>query len=154
MVSPENHNANRLAQCGLKRTKQRLAILDIFSGSEQPLPAEEVFLKMKENRIAVNLSTVYRTLETMVEKGLLTKIDFSGDNRMLYEYNRMVHRHYLICVSCKKIIAVHHCPLKPMKNPWRRKRTIPSPGIALISTAIAPSAAPAVLRHSKERTPI
>lgn len=102
----------RLKESGLKRTKQRTAILDIFSESDQPLPAEQIYLLLKENNISVNISTVYRTLEIMAEKGLITKISIVGDSRSLYEYNRMLHRHYLVCLGCKKIVAIHHCPLE------------------------------------------
>lgn len=102
----------RLRETGLKRTKQRIAILDIFAESDRPLPAEEVFLLLKEKHISVNLSTIYRTLEILAEKELLAKVSIAGDSRTLYEYNRQVHRHYLVCMGCKKIVAIHHCPLE------------------------------------------
>jgi Fur family ferric uptake transcriptional regulator len=40
------------------------------------------------------------------------RLSIPGDNRALYEMNQMTHRHYLVCLGCKKILAIEHCPLK------------------------------------------
>ena len=104
-------HSEHLKESGLKSTKQRKAILDILSTGQQPLAAEDVYLALKQNQIDVNLSTVYRSLETMSTKGVIRKVSVMGDNRMLYELNEHTHQHYLVCVNCKKIQPVGHCPL-------------------------------------------
>ena len=48
----------------------------------------------------------------MIDKNLVTKIDISGGSSALFEYNRMVHSHYLICLGCNKILTIGRCPLK------------------------------------------
>jgi len=101
-----------LKDSGLKNTRQRKAILDILSCSQQPMAAEDVYLKLKQNQIEVNLSTVYRSLESMSNKSVVRKVSVSGDNRMLYELNEHAHQHYLVCMNCKKIQPVSHCPLE------------------------------------------
>jgi Fur family transcriptional regulator, ferric uptake regulator len=108
MEKQEDH----LKENGLKNTRQRKAILDILSESRQPLAAEDVYLKLKQNRTEINLSTVYRSLETMSGKSVIRKVSVSGDNRMLYELNEQTHQHYLVCMNCKKIQPVGHCPLE------------------------------------------
>jgi len=112
IVTSNTNYINSLKQCGLKSTKQRIAILDILEQSDQPIAAEQVFLDLKQREIAVNLSTVYRTLETLVNKSIVAKLTISGDNRTLFEYNRLVHRHYLVCLGCKRILAIDSCPLE------------------------------------------
>ena len=102
---------DRFKKSGLKNTKSRKLILDILIKSDQPISAEQIFLELKENKIEINLSTVYRTLESFEHKNLVTKINIIDDQRMLFEYNQVGHRHYLICVMCKKIITVQNCPL-------------------------------------------
>ena len=110
MTRDIDHDAIRLS--GLKNTKSRLAILDVLEQSDQPISAEQVFLELKEKNITANISTVYRTLDALTEKNLATKLSITGDNRTLYEFNRMIHRHYLICLGCKKIMAIDSCPLE------------------------------------------
>ncbi len=101
-----------LKSSGLKKTKHRTEILEILDRSDQPIPAEDVYLDLKERGVTVNLSTVYRTLETLSDRGLATKVKISGEKRALYELNRMVHKHYLVCLECKKMMAIESCPLE------------------------------------------
>lgn len=96
---------------GLKKTKHRIAILDILGKGKQPIAAEEVYNELKKNDISINLSTVYRTLEILTDRKLVTKLSIIGDNRSLFECNKMVHRHYLVCIGCKNIVTINHCPL-------------------------------------------
>ena len=101
-----------LKRSGLKNTKSRTTILYILEQKKQPISAEDVFLELKRNGISVNLSTVYRTLEALADKELVIKLNITGDSRALFEYNHMVHKHYLVCLGCKKIISINNCPLK------------------------------------------
>lgn len=101
-----------LKKSGLKNTKHRTAIVNILEQSCQPIPAEQIYFKLKENEVAINLSTVYRTLETLAVNNIVTKLNLVGSSKALFEYNRMKHRHYLTCVSCKKILTIEHCPLE------------------------------------------
>ncbi|NLL46168.1 MAG: transcriptional repressor [Clostridiales bacterium] len=100
-----------LARKGLRNTKHRAAILSILEQSEQPLTAEQVFLELKERGEPANLSTVYRVLDVFTDKRMVKKLNITGGGRSLYEYDRMVHNHHLLCLGCKKILAIGSCPL-------------------------------------------
>ncbi len=100
-----------LKRSGLKNTKQRTAILEILEQNDQPMAAEQVFLELKNKDMPVNLSTVYRNLETLTDRNLATKLNITGENRMLFEYNQKVHRHHLVCLGCKRILTINCCPL-------------------------------------------
>jgi len=104
--------SDKLKMCGLKSTKHRIVILDILEKSNQPIAAEQVFQIMRDKDIVVNLSTVYRALDTLCEKKLVIKLNIYGDSRALFEFNRMLHTHHLICLNCKKIIVIDRCPLE------------------------------------------
>lgn len=101
-----------LKRNGLKNTKCRAAVLEMLEQSDQPVTADSLFHKLSKKNISVSFSTVYRTLEALTEKKLVTKLIITGEDKTLFEYNRMGHRHYLICLGCKKILALEHCPLK------------------------------------------
>lgn len=108
----ESDFADNLKINGLKSTKHRIAILDILKKSSQPIAAEQLFEEMRKRDISINLSTVYRTLDTLCDKNLLTKLNIDGENKTLFEFNRMLHIHHLVCLGCKKIIAIERCPLE------------------------------------------
>jgi len=100
-----------LIKKGLKSTRHRTAILNILEQSDQPLAAEQIFLALKGKEAPANLSTVYRVLDALTDKNMVLKLNITGDSRTLYEYNRMVHKHHLICLGCKKILTINSCPL-------------------------------------------
>ncbi len=104
--------SNILKREGLKNTKHRNAILEVIENSNQPINAEQIFFELKENGISINLSSVYRILESLVSKNLLIKSNMTGSNKALYELNRCEHMHYLICSGCKKMFPVDGCPLE------------------------------------------
>ena len=93
-----------LKRSGLKNTRHRASILEVLQKNDRPMTAEQVYLELKEGDIHVNLSTVYRTLETLAEKDLVVKLNIAGETRTLFELNHKVHRHYLVCLGCKRYL--------------------------------------------------
>ena len=108
----ENIYTEQLKNNGLKNTPQRIAILDILFIEEQPISVDDIYIKLKEKNISINLSTVYRSIEAMEEKKIISKLDFLNEGKAYYEYNKAGHRHYLICKGCKKITTIYSCPLE------------------------------------------
>lgn len=110
-----------MRQYGLKSTKIRLSILAVLSQNEQPLDAEQIFSALKAQNAAANLSTVYRALDSLAEKKLITAMTLFGAHRMLYTFNRPTHRHYLICLGCKRMLPVEGCPLAGYEKQLERQ---------------------------------
>ncbi len=102
---------DELRKRGLKYTKHRAAILEILKSGDQPISAEKLFTEMQNNGVAVNFSTVYRALDSLCAKDLVTKLIIEGGGGALYEFNNVMHRHHLVCLGCRKIIALDYCPL-------------------------------------------
>ncbi len=111
MKNKADHYAD-LKQKGLKNTKHRLAILNILEEQAQPVTAEQIFMELNHYDLSTSMSTVYRELDSLVNKDLVLKVKINESNRTLYEYNRMIHKHYLVCLGCKKMISLDMCPLK------------------------------------------
>lgn len=86
----------------MRMTKQREAILHLFKQSSKPQSAEMIMAKLKNQ--TMNLSTVYRTLETFFDQGLISKSTI--DQTSYYYYNKKDHHHYMICLNCHKMIEV------------------------------------------------
>lgn len=103
---------NLLKESGLKNTKHRITILEFLKCVEQPITAEQIYQELIEKNLSINLSTVYRTLETLCDKELILKHNVSNESKTLFEYNNRIHKHYIICQGCKKIMSIENCPLK------------------------------------------
>ena len=96
----------------LKSTKHRNSILDVIVKAEQPVTVETIYLKLKEQGIAISLSTVYRVLEALLGRGLVVKTSVNDDSKALFEINSLEHKHHLLCVKCRKMLPVDGCPLE------------------------------------------
>ncbi|MDQ7093588.1 transcriptional repressor [Desulfosporosinus sp. PR] len=96
---------------GLKRTKNRESVLSVLEGSEKPLSALDIFSQIEKSGTTTWLSTVYRILEIFVKKGVAIKTNVINNEMAVYELNRFNHKHFAVCMSCHKIIAMNNCPM-------------------------------------------
>jgi Fur family transcriptional regulator, ferric uptake regulator len=86
---------------GYKATPARLAILEIFSKSKVPLDAESVYKKLRKTRKNINEVTIYRTLSSLMGKGILKKVDLRK-NSTFFELARE-HHHHIVCTNCDTV---------------------------------------------------
>ncbi len=98
-----SHMADELSQKGLRMTPQRLMIVAAVENSNNHISAEEIYSQVIEKYPNVNISTVYRTLDTLAEMRLVTKTDL-GDGRLRYHPADKGHHHHLVCRECGAII--------------------------------------------------
>ena len=96
-----------LSGAGLKRTRQREAVLAALSDADKPLTAEEIY----EQSGNMALSTIYRTIERLREKGIITSTTIPSSDGVFYELTGNEHRHYAICLSCRRMKYIDICPL-------------------------------------------
>ncbi len=92
---------------GIKKTLQREAVYTALKNSDRPLTAEEIF----KNTKGISLATVYRTLDTFAEKGVIEKLTFEDSEKKFYELSGNAHRHYAVCLSCRHMEYVNVCPV-------------------------------------------
>lgn len=111
-LKPQNGKAYR-------QTAQRKLILEILSHAEKPLTAEEVFDLAHAQRPTIALTTVYRNLETLEKNGIV-KRGIYHDSVARFEI-AAEHRHYLICMNCKKAVQLPHCPFENLERELSRE---------------------------------
>ena len=92
-----------LAQHGYRRTTQRAVILEILERAGGHLTAEEVAKQVEERGVPLNRSTVYRTLETLAEIGVLrgTRMGRAVHYEIAAEDDE---HHHVRCVRCHKMV--------------------------------------------------
>lgn len=96
-----------LAAAGLKCTRQRAEVMRALALSDAPLTAEDIY----EQCGGMSLSTVYRTVETLCQKGLAHKHTIQDSDRFYYALTTDAHRHWAICLGCHEMKYVDTCPV-------------------------------------------
>ncbi len=89
---------------GLKRTPQRLAILEYLDGNTSHPSAEEIYRAVSKKYRSMSFATVYNTLHALTQTGSVRELALDRD-RKRYDPDTTLH-HHCICVDCKKIIDV------------------------------------------------
>jgi Fur family ferric uptake transcriptional regulator len=115
-----NGKDNILTQQGCKNTKSRKAVIDVLNSSTTPVSAEDIYMLIKDLGSSANLSTVYRTLELMENKGLISK-SIMNDGKARFELTGAGHKHHLICTNCHKMVPIDICPIEKLETDVGKK---------------------------------
>ena len=92
---------------GRRLTRQRRMIWEALAAEpDRHLSAAEVTERVRARVPRVTPSTVYRTLDVLVEAGLALRTDLGGD-RVFYEPAREHPHHHLVCERCGAVRHVH-----------------------------------------------
>ena len=88
-----------------RRTRQRAAVNQILSHLEEFRTAQQIHDVLRQQGDSVGLTTVYRTLQAMVDAG---EIDVLRTNEGEAAYRRCSngHHHHLVCRSCGRTVEV------------------------------------------------
>ncbi|MCK5171621.1 MAG: transcriptional repressor [Bacteroidales bacterium] len=107
---------------GLKVTPQRLAVLEaVFELGNHPT-AEKITEYIKRNHPNIAIGTVYKTLETYVEKGIIKKVKTDKD---IMRYDAVLDKHHhLYCFESDRIEDYYDDELNKMIDNYFRKKEI------------------------------
>lgn len=101
---------------GLRTTRQREIILDIFLSTHQHVSVEELYLKVKASHPGIGHTTVYRTLKLLAEAGLAREI-LLHDGQTRYEHLLAGEHHdHLICTACNAIIEFENETIEQLQT--------------------------------------
>jgi len=93
-----------IAERGLKQSRQRDAITEVFFATPGHVSADELVLRVRSVDKRVSVATVYRTLKLLGESGLAASRDFGeGQTRWESTVGRAHHDH-LVCTRCGNIV--------------------------------------------------
>ncbi len=83
---------------GLKATHQRMEVFRELAGTEDHPDAETIYQNVSRRIPAISRDTVYRTLATLEEYGLVRKAEILA-SKGRYDAN-MARHHHFVCVKC------------------------------------------------------
>ncbi len=93
--------SEKLREKGLKVTPQRMAIYNAVAQLKNHPTAEHVLDKIKADFPSISVATVYKVLNILVEKGLLSRVKSEKD---VMRYDAMQdHHHHMYCTETDRI---------------------------------------------------
>ena len=109
-----------LRQRGYRVTPQREMIIEAITHSGGHITAEEVFAQVRERTRSINLATIYRTLDLLVEEGFASRADLRDGHAVYATAQHGPHIH-LVCRYCNHTIAADHDLVVPIDALLREK---------------------------------
>ncbi len=98
----------------LRYSKQRTLILDTIKDKKTHLTANEVYNLVREKQDNISLGTVYRNLNSLVEYGLIKKIEIPNDSDY-FDFNICDHSH-MYCSKCGKVFDIDNKSIDGIKE--------------------------------------
>lgn len=110
-----------LSEQGLKYTRQREAIAEVFFGSEAHLSLIDLLELAKARQPSVGYATVYRTMKLLAESGLATEHKFAEGNVRYEPSVEGEHHDHLICVDCGRIVEYEDDEIERLQEDLARR---------------------------------
>lgn len=102
-------------QHGLKITPQRITIFKEIAKANDHPSASILYKRVRKHLPNVSFDTVFRTLETFAEIGVIKQVENSGELKRFDP--DMNNHHHLHCIKCKKIIDFSNPTFDALKLP-------------------------------------
>jgi Fur family ferric uptake transcriptional regulator len=97
-----------LKDSNLRWTKQRQLIFDEICKGSGHYTAEGVWESLNKKGIHIGLSTVYRTLQLLVDKKKLKQIPLGGETAVFECIEKKGHgHHHVVCIKCNRTVELH-----------------------------------------------
>lgn len=136
-LSPLERFEEFLQAKGKRITQQRRIIVEQVASRHEHFDADQLLLDLRKNPETgdVGRATVYRTLEQMVDAGLLHKMVLGG--RAVYEHDYGYPQHdHLHCQDCNKLIEFSSDALIEIRDAVAREHQFRVTGHRLIVSGI------------------
>jgi Fe2+ or Zn2+ uptake regulation protein len=88
---------------GLRDSAARRSVLAALLQTKKPLSHKEMHALLLENGDAINLVTVYRTIDTFLERGVIHRHHSSGGFVLCSLREEGGHHGFLSCEKCGKV---------------------------------------------------
>lgn len=100
--SPDPADAPKV---GVRSTRQREAIVDLLREQDVFISAQDVHARLRDLGQRIGLTTVYRTLQSLVDVGAVDTLRNDGGEQLFRRCSDH-HHHHLVCRRCGKTVEI------------------------------------------------
>jgi Fur family ferric uptake transcriptional regulator len=106
----------------LKLTGERMEILASIFQKNSHFDAEELHAELKQQGRDISRATVYRTLDLLVQCGLVRKSSLGSSHANYEAAHEDEHHDHLICLNCNKVMEFYRPDLEQLQDDICRER--------------------------------
>ena len=108
----ETRISEAFREIGERRTGPRRAIarsLIRFGRSGIAFSADDLLKRLRRTNPKIGRATVFRSIEKLVRKGVLDRIEFADGTHSFRLCENERHHHHLACTNCHRVIELDFC---------------------------------------------
>ena len=103
-------------------TKGSQKVLAVLEKTSALATAQDIHLQLRnEDDGAPGLTTIYRSLESLVEQGLVQAVELGDGEKRFELITPGEHHHHLICQSCKDSVHLDQCLIDDLQSAIQSK---------------------------------
>ncbi len=96
-------------------TSQREIVLRIIYESDDHPDIDEIYLRSRSADHKIGIATVYRTVSSLVEVGIIEKLDFKDGKARYEEAATCQHHDHLIDIDTNEVFEFHNEEIEKLK---------------------------------------
>lgn len=112
-MQADTNTAELLRTTGLRATAPRTRVLAALESSSYPMSVADIATALGRPRI--DQVTIYRTLESFVQAGLVQHVELH-QGRSFFELATRPHHHHLVCRGCGRVEDVQGCDVERIEK--------------------------------------
>lgn len=99
-----------------RNTRQRAAVLDAIERAGRALTPTEILVLAQEQVTRLNLSTIYRQVNALLDEARVSKVLLPGQPPRFEaacrqrDHGAAHHHHHFHCRTCDRVYPLHGCP--------------------------------------------
>jgi Fur family ferric uptake transcriptional regulator len=97
---------------GTRATRQRAALAAALDGEDSFLTAQELHGLLGQSATKVGLTTIYRNLQSMADRGEVDVVRRSDGEAMYRRCEKDEHHHHLVCRGCGYSVEIENPDLE------------------------------------------
>ncbi len=99
-------------EMGLRNTRPRRLLaerLAALAASATDFSTDELWHELKQVDPRLGRATVYRTVEALISRGILDRVEFADGTHRYRVCGGGHHHHHITCTRCHRVIEVETC---------------------------------------------
>jgi Fur family ferric uptake transcriptional regulator len=102
-------------------TKGSQKVLEALTSCRSLATAQDIHGQLRDKGDAPGLTTVYRSLETLVAMGLVQAVELGDGEKRFEIVEPGAHHHHLVCENCRDSIHLDQCLVEELDTGIRTK---------------------------------
>jgi Fe2+ or Zn2+ uptake regulation protein len=103
-----------LSEAGYRMTDSRRAVIDLIFTRDGVFDTSDLIADARRRRIGAARATIFRTLEILVDRGAVERLDLPNGEHSYVRCDLGHHHHHMVCTGCQRSVDLEDLGMTPI----------------------------------------